>query len=402
MKYQLLRVALLAALCLAIPQFALAIFDRPAVVTFTDAAGNPQIYVFATGQGGDLVVDHWDGSGPKWTWSNHHQPAGLNNDPQRISAATCKDGSGYQHIYAFTHAEDNLGQIHLVVRYNFKSRWYWADLGVPPNLPYPSLSQDDNTTTAALCFTDANGNIRVYGFASASNGHLVVAYGDGATWQWADQGLPGGVSNLYKLSAVTFQDGRGRQQLYIFGDSDIGHLVVNYWDGSQWRWADQGVPAGLVGSSEPSAIWFPGTGGSRMIYVFCIGSNGHMVVNYRIGSSWAWADNGLPAGKSQLLSTSATAYLDTQGARRIFAFSTTPVNGVPESLVVNFWNGSTWAWSDLGLPPGQSSIFGLAAITFANVNAGGIVDCFLQDGSNHLEESYLFANNWTWIDLGMQ
>src|SRR5262249_8149271 len=151
------------------------------------------------------------------------------------------------------------------------------------------------------------GQQRIYVFATADNGHLVVNYWDGGQWQWADQGLPAGVAWLGSLSAITYRDcqqclGGGQQRIYVFCTSDASdHLVVNYWDGAQWHWADQGVPSDASYLGELSAMTFSSCqqlcvgGGQQRIYVFTTAFDQaqdtyRLVVNYWDGSQWHWAD----------------------------------------------------------------------------------------------------------------
>ena len=47
----------------------------------------------------------------------------------------------------------------------------------------------------------------------------------------------------YKPSAVTFVQ-EGTQRIYVFARGDNGHLVVNYRNGASWQWSDRGLPAG--------------------------------------------------------------------------------------------------------------------------------------------------------------
>ena len=40
---------------------------------------------------------------------------------------------------------------------------------------------------------------------------------------------------------ITYVDGAGNQRIYVFAVGSNGHLEVNYWDGFNWNWADQGT-----------------------------------------------------------------------------------------------------------------------------------------------------------------
>ena len=134
----------------------------------------------------------------------------------------------------------------------------------------------------------------IFVFAVTDLGNLVADFWDGSQWQWIewDQRL----SAWSHMSAITYPSG-GQQQIYVFGEEDNGHLVVNYCrascgNGSNWLWANQGLPpGGATQVTYPSAITYP-SGGKQLIYVFAVANNNHLVVNYLDGSKWQWADQG--------------------------------------------------------------------------------------------------------------
>src|SRR5262249_8370178 len=95
-------------------------------------------------------------------------------------------------------------------------------------------------TPAPITYVNAAGNQSIYVFASGDNGHLGVNYWDGFTWNWADQGLAPGNVRVSDPAAITYVDAAGNRRIYVFASGDNGHLVVNYWDGLSWNWADQG------------------------------------------------------------------------------------------------------------------------------------------------------------------
>lgn len=137
-----------------------------------------------------------------------------------------------------------------------------------------------------VAYVDGTGHQRIYAFDTGSNGHLKVNYWDGFAWHWADQGLPAGASAVYTPTAITYVSG-GQQRIYVFAAASNGHLVVNYWDGSGWYWADQGLPPGIPSLSQPTAITYV-SGGKQLIYVFGTTINYHLAVNYWDGSGWYW------------------------------------------------------------------------------------------------------------------
>jgi hypothetical protein len=70
--------------------------------------------------------------------------------------------------------------------------------------------------------------------------------------------------------------------IYAIVTGADGHWDLNYWDGSAWQWADQGVPPGTTASGVPGVITYLAGG----IFAFITGANGHLSVNYWDGSAW--------------------------------------------------------------------------------------------------------------------
>jgi hypothetical protein len=211
----------------------------------------------------------------------------------------------------------------------------------------------------------------VFGIAE-DNGHLIVFYtlDDGINWSWVDQNqnptLPKGVSSVSSPTAITFASG-GQQLIYVFATANTGDLVVNYWTGSGWYWRDQGLPPSPVGTTGvyyPAAITYA-SGGQQLIYVFAGASNASgptsLVVNYWNGSNWYWADQGIPSNitwqcgpelPTYPFASSAVTFLALGSwVPEIYVFaeggSYCGASGTPW-LVLNYWNGIGWYWAVQG------------------------------------------------------
>jgi hypothetical protein len=249
------------------------------------------------------------------------------------------------------------------------------------------------TGPSAITYVDSAGHQRIYCFAIGDNGHLVMNYWDGYSWRWADQGKPLNFSSLETPSAITFKDVTGHQRIYVFLTGDNGNLVVNYWDGFAWHWADQGKQLPFA-----DAITYGDRGGNRQIWVF--GGNpgtGGLRANHWDGFSWQWADLGKPNGFS-VIDPSAITYLDAAGTRRIYAF----VNS--GSLMFDHWNGYSWTWKDLGMPFGVTWTNVPYAITFKNASGDQEIYAFTHGSNGH---AYMVGRDgsrgstWDWVDLGL-
>jgi hypothetical protein len=159
------------------------------------------------------------------------------------------------------------------------------------------------------------------------------------------------------------------------------------------------VPAQAV-KGRPSAITFPDSDFDRHIYAFVKGDNGHLVENHFNGTSWVWTDHGLPEGTASINSPRAVTYIDDIGNRRIYVFAVDNTG----HLVVRFHKGAgfNWQWSKQGGPViiGMS----LSATTFTDDN--GVRRIYaLALRTNTGVNSYRLAthfwngNAWNWADL---
>jgi hypothetical protein len=305
----------------------------PAVVTFE----GDRMYAFVRGSDGRLHAAMGDGETLTWASQGAPQSTIVVDTP---AAVTFED-----RIFAFVrHGRGGLARN----EWNGSS-WQWADHATP------GVALDGKP--AAVAYYD--GTRRVHAFVRGTNGRLYMSHWNGSTWQWADQGTPASTTVAGSPAVITYADGQ-QQRIYVFVRGADGRLHVNFWDGTQWRWADQGVPSGTSVADDPGAITY--LDGPQRIYVFTRGANGRLYVNYWDGSSWRWADQGTPAGTDVADSPAAATYFED--ARLIYAF----VRGANGRLYVNFWNGSTWQWADQGTPIGTAASRDPAVVVFAPIN----------------------------------
>src|SRR5215469_7807845 len=143
-------------------------------------------------------------------------------------------------------------------------------------LVLPATAQVDQP--ASVTYWDSAGHQDIFNFAVKNNSpnHLYVNYWDGSGWHWADQGLPSGIAALpfQRPAAITYSNPNGRQVIFAFVVGPNGHLYVNYWDGFRWNWADQGLPPNIAGVIAPSAITYQDSAGNQLIYVFVLTNDG--------------------------------------------------------------------------------------------------------------------------------
>lgn len=259
---------------------------------------------------------------------------------------------------------------------------------------------------AVITFLD-NGARKIYAFVAAPNGHLKVRYGYGSSWNWADQGLPNGVTAVTDPAAITYIDSTGKRRIYVFaiqvGGFNGSRLHVNYWNGNAWNWAFLGGP--LLSDAGPSitglsAITYLDETGNQRIYVFARDTNGHLIAHHWNGSAWSVEDHGLPPGGG-LAFIHAITYANA-GNRVIDVFCSPGETGSNQWLSLRrfisaVWNA--WFWTNQGGPESPGVV---NAITYVDDGmrqihafAAGTSPLF-----SSLSSNYWTGTNWGWADLG--
>jgi kumamolisin len=337
------------------------------VVTYL-AGGTQFIDAFVTDANGHLELNYWNGSA--WQWADQGLPPGTT-----ASSVPGVIGST-QLLAAFVTGANG----HLELNYWNGSAWQWADLGLPPGTTASSFPGVITYLAGSTQLIDA--------FVRGANGHLELNYWSGSAWQWADLGLPPGTTVWSAPGVISYSAG-GTQFIAAFVTGANGHLCVNYWNGSAWQWADQGVPPGTIAASVPEVISYV-AGSQLFIAAFVTGANDHLEVSYWNGSAWQWADLGLPPGTTASSVPGVVTYL-AGGTQLIAAF----VTGANGHLELNYWNGSAWQWVDQGVPPGTtaSSVPGVIGST-------QLLAAFVTGANRHLELNYWNASAWQWADQG--
>jgi hypothetical protein len=362
------------------------------VITYPVGTQVQRIYAFAKGADGHLHVNYWDGS--SWQWSDRGVPLGspvLNTQPSAITYLA----AGTQRIYAFIASANRL-----YTHYWDGSAWHWADQGTPPGSAVFGNFGDPGVVT----YSDA-GTQRIYAFVAGStgtpSGRLFLNYWNGTSWQWRDQGLPPGTSVNSGTCVVTYPGASG-QQIYAFVTGSNGHLYVNYWNGSSWQWADRGLPSSGANLLSPSgAITYLDSAGKQRIYAFAKGGDGHLYVNSWDGSAWHWADQGTPLGTTVDITDfnggGTITYRDSAGTQRIYSFA----KGNNSHLYVNYWDGSSWHWADQGTPPSTGvDSCSPGVITYQLGTQPQKTYTFVTGSNSHLDVNFWNGSSWTWADQG--
>ena len=243
---------------------------------------------------------------------------------------------------------------------------------------------------------EEGGKQRIYVFLRGLDNRLYLNYWDGVQWKWRDQGGPDG--GLYIGPAViSYQDpSTDKHRIYAF--MAAGNLRVNYWNGSAWQWADQGIPPGTTKVTEVAATTFK-SGSQQRIYAFVKGDDSKLHVNYWNGSSWSWASRGNPPGTTVgILAGAVTYQAPGTNTRWIHVF----VWGADKHLYANYWNGTEWKWTDHGTFPNAAADYGskAAAITYQQSGTQRIYAFFEELNSANHYVRYRSASAWHWAFEG--
>lgn len=352
----------------------------------------------------------------RWNWSDLQTPPNRSLNGSDIGAVMVQDTSAtaaeWNHSSAaFVTASDG----HLWLNYWPGLLREWGDLGTPPG---QSLSTGGGIAAITVQDTHTSAE-RPYAFVTADDGHLWVNYFTGTAFEWADQGSPQQGQQVSYPAAVTVKDSPSaaeRPYVFVAGPPGGRGLWVNYWTGTQWKWANQGfVPGHGDFDIEPSitaitavSVQDSPTAAERP-YAFVQAGDAHLWVNYWTGSAWEWADQGQAGNQAAGVGGSgigAITVKDTPGAaERPYAFVVPNAGG---NLWVNYWTGAKWDWADQGNPPGQP-IYGNpdvaaskpAAITVMNTpDAAERPYVFVVDAGGGLWVNWWTGTRWEWADQG--
>src|SRR5437773_2356576 len=182
------------------------------------------------------------------------------------------------------------------------SQLSWVNQGKPALVTTPvplSLLANISGPVGVLTVMDSpTASQRPYAFVQGSDGNLWLNWWDGSQWSWANQGKPAGANVSGPVGVVTVMDiPTASQRPYAFVQGSDGNLWLNWWDGSQWSWANQGKPAGANICGPVGVLTLMDTPTPYPpLFRSVQGSDGNLWLNWWDGSQWSWANQGKPAG----------------------------------------------------------------------------------------------------------
>jgi hypothetical protein len=269
----------------------------PVAVTYFFEQRIQHVYCFVPGEDNQLYLNKWDG---QWSWVPLGAPRPLFDPFPALRAVTYFDEQNFPQVLVFAttfsgdlwYTQETLG-------------WSWIPLGRPD----PSLGLDN---LAAVGYLDLNTplgaprtRLRVFGVV---HGELYVRWWDGVgDWTWSSQNAPTelfiqtGFGEHRPVGAVHYiHQTRSRLRdfltdvIYVFALDNKGNIIINWWNGKNWNWGEQGNPGvSLVGRPCPAGFYEyfdPNRPPQERVFAAVRGNDGNLYVKYwneRI-SAWEW------------------------------------------------------------------------------------------------------------------
>ncbi|HEX3682049.1 MAG TPA: hypothetical protein VHU83_05850 [Bryobacteraceae bacterium] len=243
-----------------------------------------------------------------------------------------------------------------------------------------------------------------YCFLNGGDGNLWMNWSDGTNWYWTNQGAPqAGVSVSAGVGATTVMDSLdSAQRPYIYTIGSDGQLWIDWWDYTRWSWASLGAPqtgvtvaagAGVLSVMDaPTAAQFP--------YAFVLGSDGQLWLNWWDGTAWHWTSQATPAvGVTIDSAVGVITVMDSpDSAQRPYAF----LIGSDGQLWVDWWDYTRFAWGNLGLPQqGVTAAAGVGVLTVMDSPASAQRPYTFVIGSDRqLWVNWWDDTAWHWTALG--
>ena len=201
-----------------------------------------------------------------------------------------------------------------------------------------------------------------YAFVVGSDGQLWVNWWDGAAWHWANQGTPPSAGIAASVGALTVMDDpNAPQRPYVFVVGSDGQLGLNWWDNAGWNWATQGMPPSVgIAASVGVLTVMDDPNAAQRPYAFVVGSDGKLWINWWDSAAWHWANQGTPPSASIAASVGVLTVMDDpNAAQRPYAL----VVGSDGQLWINWWDGAAWHWANRGTPPSAGIVASVGVLT---------------------------------------
>lgn len=360
---------------------------------YDDRNGQQLVHIMDPGGGGSYYTTTYANalSNSAGWWSNTRLTETFNQN--QSSGGIRYREANKERIYSF-----HQKFLTLAVNYWNGAAWNWANQGTPPGESWLK----GNPAIINYEVDDAYGTPAAFqhAFQVGASGKLWANHYNGNQWAWLDLGKPSADSLGGYIASVVHKEAPTpgyyvQPRKYVFGvGSTSGKMFLNYWNGTQYQWLDQGKPSGvnLSSGSEPGVVSFRNQD-KQSVYAFTQ-STGRLYVNFSTGGAWQWADQGKPSSTTVAGSPKVVSYKEGF-VPLIYAY----VRGGNGNLFVNYWNGSTWQWADLGAPP-STAMSGDAGVVNYRENGLQKTHVFVRGSNGRLYDKAWNGSSWSWIDRG--
>ncbi|MEO3815475.1 hypothetical protein [Plantactinospora sp. B24E8] len=232
-------------------------------------------------------------------------------------------------------------------------------------------------------------------------GQLYAAWSDQDGPQWLPLGAPPKSEIFAPVGVVTVQDNLyAPQRPYVFVQTLDGHLWLNWFNGVDWPWLDLGTPPPTKVADGIGVVSVRnGFGLPQRPYVFVLGVDGHLWLNWWNGGGWQWDDQGTPTDGTLL----------PYGARvGVVNLRLTPEGADwPQAFLLdnqrqvwrNGWDGGRWTWTNHGTPHGMSmpDSRGLGALAVRDTSEGAAWPHAFVSAYGSVYELSGAGGDWRWV-----
>ena len=182
------------------------------------------------------------------------------------------------------------------------------------------------------------------------------------TWSWLNMSKPQSANLRAMMGAVTVMDTPSSpQRPHVFMEGNDYNLWCRYSTGSSWAWTNMGKPAGANLRALAGAVTVMDTPTSpQRAHVFIAGYDENLWCRWSSGSAWQWSNMGRPSGVNLRAMMGAVTVMDTpSSSQRPHVF----IEGHDYNLWCFSFNGSNWAWTNMGKPSGVNLRAMMGAVT---------------------------------------
>jgi hypothetical protein len=224
-------------------------------------------------------------------------------------------------------------------------------------------------------------------YVIGTDGNLWRKAWTGSSYIWIDLGTPSSTVGIKKaIGSDVFMN--GYPEAYVIGTD--GNLWRAAWNGSTFVWINLGTPSSTVGiaSAIGSDVFLNGYPD-----VYVLGTDGNLWRAAWNGSTFVWTDLGTPGGTVGIASAVGNDVF-------MYGYSEAYIIGTDGNLWRKAWNGSSFVWSNLGTPAFNNISIGIASAVGSDVFANGYSEIYVVGKDGNLWRAAWNGSSFAWTNLG--